>query len=287
MQKPWIIATVGKGSAAILSNTSLPRLTNAIASSALFNAVNSSMSAPAAKPLSFAERMARPLGGIDARWSAICPSSRSASLENVLVVVPARSKRSHPRWSASMSSFQCLSSIFSRYSSLRTLDQHRAALAPADAQRRDPAPPAGALQHLEHVQHDARPRGADRVPDGDRAAVDVELGAVELAEGALDAEVFAAIGFALERGNTAQHLRGKGFVDLHRVDVVPREAVAHHHRRDRMDWAQAHLGRVQRPPVNVDDSPERVEPVFVHDVLGGEHQHRGAVGDLRAVAGGG
>jgi hypothetical protein len=67
MQKPWIIASVGKGRAATLSNTSLPRRMKAFASSALASVVNSSMSAPAAKPFSFAETIARPLGGIDTR----------------------------------------------------------------------------------------------------------------------------------------------------------------------------------------------------------------------------
>src|ERR1700675_453465 len=51
---------------------------------------------------------------------------------------------------------------------LDALDEHRAALPSADAQRGDAAPAAGALENLEHVQHDARARGADRVPDRDR-----------------------------------------------------------------------------------------------------------------------
>src|SRR6187200_916046 len=111
MQKPWTIATVGKGRREILSNTSLPSIRKALASSALASCVNSSMSAPAAKPLSLADRIASPLGGMPARWSAMLPSSRSASLEKVLVLVPARSKYSHARLSESVVSFQCLRSM--------------------------------------------------------------------------------------------------------------------------------------------------------------------------------
>src|SRR2546430_14594585 len=75
------------------------------------------------------------------------------------------------------------------------LHQHRAALSTADAQRRDAAAPAGALEHLQHVQHEARARGADGVADRDRAAVDVELAAIELAERVVEAEVRAAVVF--------------------------------------------------------------------------------------------
>ncbi len=111
MQKPWIIASVGKGNAAILSKTTLPSVVNAIACSALEIVVNSSMSAPAAKPFSLAERMASPLGGMAARWSAILPSSSSTSVEKVLVAVPARSNHSQARLCASVSSFQCFRSM--------------------------------------------------------------------------------------------------------------------------------------------------------------------------------
>src|ERR1700694_2765529 len=80
---------------------------------------------------------------------------------------------------------------------LDAFDQHGAALPAADAQRCDAALAAGALEDLEHVQHDARARGADRVPDRDRAAVDVEPGAVEPAESTIEPEVLPAVRIAL------------------------------------------------------------------------------------------
>src|ERR1700693_228015 len=79
---------------------------------------------------------------------------------------------------------------------LNAFDQHGAALPAADAQRGDAAAPAGALEHLEHVQDHARARGSDGMPDGDGAAVDVQLGAVELAEPLLEPEVLLAIRIA-------------------------------------------------------------------------------------------
>src|SRR5437879_1222705 len=70
---------------------------------------------------------------------------------------------------------------------LHALDQHRPALPAADAERGDTALAAGAFEHLEHVQHDTRARGADGMADGDGAAVDIELRAVEAAERMVEA----------------------------------------------------------------------------------------------------
>jgi hypothetical protein len=36
--------------------------------------------------------------------------------------------------------------------------------------------------------------------------------------------------------------------------------------------------------MGIDDAAERLQAVFVDDLLGGEHQHRGTVRHLRAVA---
>ena len=107
MQKPWISATVGKGNASTWSNTTLPSVVNANASSAVLSVVNSSMSAPAAKPFSFADKMARPFGRFVCKCVQTSASSRSASLEKVLVLDSARSNVSHARLSRSMSRRQC------------------------------------------------------------------------------------------------------------------------------------------------------------------------------------
>ena len=62
-------------------------------------------------------------------------------------------------------------------------------------------------QRVNQRRGDARAGAADRMPEGDRAAVNVELRAIE-------AQV------ALAR----QHLRGERFVQLDEVDVVESDA---------------------------------------------------------------
>src|ERR671936_2851125 len=85
-----------------------------------------------------------------------------------------------------------------------------------DRRRPDPAPAAHRLQPvaevapLELVQemaHEARPRRAERAPDGDRAAVDIGFGEV-------------GAGLLLP----GQHNRGKGLIDLEEVDIAELEA---------------------------------------------------------------
>ena len=70
--------------------TSLPELVKANASSGDLK-VTVNVRAPAAKPLSLAERIATPFVLRFQFASAIAESSRNTSEENVLVVVPARS----------------------------------------------------------------------------------------------------------------------------------------------------------------------------------------------------
>jgi len=79
------------------------------------------------------------------------------------------------------------------------LDQHRAALSAADADRRDAATPARTPEDVQDVQHDPRTRRADRVAQRDRAAVDVELGLIERPERRIEAELGLAIGGVVPR----------------------------------------------------------------------------------------
>src|SRR5687767_11262833 len=194
MQKPCTIATVGKARRSILSNTSLPSARNAIAASASFNLVNSSMSAPAAKPFSFEERIASPFGGIPARWSAMRSSSRSTSLEKVLVPVPARSKYSHAMLSASRVSFQWLRSI---------------------------AVLLSYVQRFLHIGH----HDAVGVHD-----VDLEAGLVFVAVGRRLARL-GDVGFV--EAEARRHRSAGGLEVTHRPRLVPHDVVApevlHHH----------------------------------------------------------
>src|SRR5258706_5552363 len=180
MQKPLIIAVVGKGSSESSWNTSQPSLTNAIASCGDLKRVNSSTSAPAMKP-SFAERMIRPLG-FSAPIARSAPrSSSSAWREKVLADSPCLSKVSQARPERSPSLSICQRQCFaSTCGSMRSIappldcfDEHRAAEAAADADARHPALLAGSFQRLQQMQHDPRARGADRVAERNRAAVDI------------------------------------------------------------------------------------------------------------------
>src|SRR3954447_5738854 len=85
----------------------------------------------------------------------------------------------------------------------RVLDDRREALPDADAQRRQAVAQAALGELVGQRPEQARARAAERVADGDRAAVDVELGE-------RDAEL-------ARRG---EHLAREGLVDLDEIDVV-------------------------------------------------------------------
>src|SRR5687768_2433067 len=128
------------------------------------------------------------------KWLAMRSSSRSTSLEKVLVPVPARSKYNHARLSASMVSFQCLRSIAALLSY---------------------------VQRLFHVGDD-RARGVHDL-DLEARLVLVAVGrrlACARDVGLLDAEI---------RGHRALG----GFEVTHRARLVPDDVfapeVAHHH----------------------------------------------------------
>src|SRR5579875_2031747 len=79
------------------------------------------------------------------------------------------------------------------------LQDHGDALADADAHRDQRIAPAAALQLARRGQCDARSRSAERMADGDGAAVRIDA---------------AVVGRQFETAQTGQNLRGEGFVDL-------------------------------------------------------------------------
>src|SRR5437667_1484342 len=180
-QKPRTSAKVGYLTAARRSNASQPRLTMATASASFSTSPNSSTSAPAMKPFAFPEAMTSPLGGSRSSSSSASLSSASTSRDNVFVVVPALSKVRRAKPSASRVSVQCRMSD--------PLHQHGAAQAAADADRRHAAPASGADQRIQHMEHDARTRGADGMTERNGTAVDVELRFVELAHRMVETEL--------------------------------------------------------------------------------------------------
>src|SRR5215831_5729377 len=100
------------------------------------------------------------------------------------------------------------------------LDEHGAALAAADAFGGDALADAEPLHCVDEMQHDAVAARAHGMAEPDRAAVDVELVAVDAAAGAGKPEHFLAEGVVLPGGEAGEHLRGEGFVDLPQADVA-------------------------------------------------------------------
>src|SRR5258708_5359552 len=120
----------------------------------------------------------------------------------------------------------------------------------------------------------------------DGAAVDIESLLIQRTERALETKFLAAVLLVLPRREAAEHLRGEGFVDLPVIEIVQAEAVALEDRRRGMHRAEPHLRRIEPGPFRIDDAAERLQRMLFQCFLGGEHQPGGAVGDLRAVAGG-
>src|SRR5919205_677248 len=88
-----------------------------------------------------------------------------------------------------------------------SLEGRRDGAAAAETQRRHAVAALAAAQLVEQGRDDSRSRGADRVPERDRAAIDVDLVPVE--------PQLAPIG---------ERLRGKRLVDLDEVELVDRHA---------------------------------------------------------------
>src|SRR5712671_1869028 len=246
MQKPLIMAVVGKGRSCSFWNVSQPRRVKAIASAALLKLANSWISAPAMK-LSFADRMTRPLGlaaWISSRTNESCSS---ASRENVLADSPCLSKVSQASPSRSVSQRQCLATVLLSARSmayspfLDRFDQHGAAQTAADADGGDAALGVVSLQCLQEVKDDPGAGGADRVPEGDRASIDIQFAFLELAQGALQAELLATVFIVPPRRQAAEHLRGEGLVYFPVVEIVEMEAVALENGRSGVHRTEPHL----------------------------------------------
>src|SRR5262245_27245984 len=171
-----------------------------------------------------------------------------------------------------------------RFYSRHRLDQHGAALAAADAFGGDALLDAAALHGVDEMQHDAVAARAHGMAQPDGAAVDVELVALDAAGRAIKAEHLAAERVVLPGGETGEHLRGEGFVELPQADVAERKRVPAQERGRAQHGPEPHDRGIERRPLAVDDHRARGEPVFLHRGFGGEDHPRGAVGDLGRVA---
>src|SRR5262245_61131874 len=108
------------------------------------------------------------------------------------------------------------------------LDDGSGAHAGADAQRHQPDVEVAALELVHQRTKDHSAGGAERMPQCDGAAVDVDL-----------------LGIDVHRLQVAQHDRREGLVDLDEVDVVERHAGALEHLPGDVDRAGEHHGRLR------------------------------------------
>src|SRR5437764_2296523 len=218
---------------------SQPRLTSAIAASGFASAVNSVTSAPAMKPLALPDRIISAFGGSCSKMSSASFNSANACCESVFVVAPARSNVSVATPSSARVICQfCIAvspagpsqgtdpppSGAAREASVGVasyvLDQHRAALPAADADRCDAAFAAGAFEHVQQMQHEARARCAHGMAHRDGAAVDVQLRFVEHTERARQPELASAELIARPCAQAGDHLRSERLVDFPGVEIV-------------------------------------------------------------------
>src|SRR4051812_38367736 len=130
------------------------------------------------------------------------------------------------------------------------------------------------------MKHDARAGSAHRMAERNRSAVHVEFFIVDGTKRAVESELVAAVLLVLPRREAAQDLRCEGFVDFPVIEVIEAEAVTLENRRGGVDWAEAHLRRVEAGPFRVEDAADGLQIEFLQRSLGGEDHPRRAVGDL-------
>src|SRR5208282_429420 len=171
------------------------------------------------------------------------PSTASSSVitssDSELMLAPFRSNKSQATPSSSVARRQCnhvdeapepgpnSSSLSMRASrtllfmtSSRCLDQHRAALAAADAFGRYSTLLAKAPHRIDEMQHDPIAAGADRMAETNRATVDVEPRAIDDAGSTIETQHVAAKVLLLPGSETSEHLGREGFVELPKIDIA-------------------------------------------------------------------
>src|SRR2546426_1534217 len=100
------------------------------------------------------------------------------------------------------------------------------------ADRNEPAARAAVGELLREPGDDARAGGAERMADGDAAALRVHLPAIDRAQRLRELEASTAVLLGFPGLQRAEHLRGEGFVDLVDVEVLQPDAGALEHRSE-------------------------------------------------------
>src|SRR6266404_5652621 len=152
---------------------------------------------------------------------------------------------------------------------LDPLEDRGNALAAADTLGGQRVAAADALQKTRRLAHDAGSGSAQRVSEGNRAAVDVQ-GLVA------NSEIAGA----------GERLTGKGLVQFDHVDCRDLELGAQQGLLRRTDGADAHDVRRAAGDRDADDAGEGSEPMFFRVILAAHQHGRSAVGERRRGAGG-
>src|SRR5215218_10210469 len=142
-------------------------------------------------------------------------------------------------------------------------------LADTDAEGRDPILAAAALQLADQGAGEAGAGAAERVAEGDRAAVDVE-----------------ALLLDPELASAGEDLRGEGLAQLDQVELVDRQAGVLQRAGDGLDRPDAHEGGVDPRDTGGDHPRQRLGADLLDAFLGGDQHAGGAVVQGRGVAGG-
>src|ERR1700730_6028557 len=149
-----------------------------------------------------------------------------------------------------------------------SFDDRRRPHAAADAQRDQRGRLVGALEFIEHGAENHRARCAERMAERDGAAVDVDLGIVDV-----------------ERLDVTQHHRGEGFVQFEQVDIRLLHAGALEQFFGDVDRTGQHHRRLRADVGKGADFCPRLQAVLGTGLLAAEQNRAGAVDNPGGIAG--
>jgi hypothetical protein len=141
-------------------------------------------------------------------------------------------------------------------------------LTASDACRTNGVSLASALEFMNQVSRDARARRSQRMAQGNRAAVDVGLGRIEVQ--------------CLHDG---KGLHSKSLVDLDNVNVVQRELGLGERLFDGRNGADAHDAGIHTDNTVADDTSKRSQVVALDSGFTGNHHGSGAIANARRITG--
>src|SRR5712672_1835285 len=154
------------------------------------------------------------------------------------------------------------------YDRLDSFNDRCGAHAAADAQRYQRGRLVGAFEFVEHGAEDHRAGGAERMAERDRAAIDVDLGVVDV-----------------ERLDVAQHHRSKRLVQFEQIDVRFLHARTFEQFFSDVDRTGEHHRGLGADIGEGTDLCPRLQAVFHPGLLAAKQDRAGAIDDPRRVAG--